>query len=159
MREEDETLLRKSVDAMARALALYHGIFAREAVGMLGQEKGTVLVENVVRQFGLERGRRVREQALAAGDALDLKGMNEHYDLPLAYAWDALKQENGSDVSFCPMADEWKRNGMVEEGKLYCAVDYAIAEGFSPDLHFSRSSSLMHEDSCCCHRYSNGFEK
>ena len=78
MREEDETLLRKSVDAMARALALYHGIFAREAVGMLGQEKGTALVENVVRQFGLERGRRVREQALAAGDALDLKGMNEH---------------------------------------------------------------------------------
>lgn len=73
---EDDALLRKSVDAMARALALYHGIFAREAVGMLGQEKGTALVENVVRQFGLERGRRVREQALAAGDALDLKGMD-----------------------------------------------------------------------------------
>ena len=158
MREDDD-LLRKSVDAMARALALYHAIFAREAIAMLGKDQATALVENVVEKFGRERGRRIREEALLAGDALDLHGLNAHYDLPLASAWAAVRRETGSDVSFCPMADEWKRIGMTEEGKLYCAVDFAIAEGFSPDLHFSRHSSLMDDEPCCCHRYSRKPEK
>ena len=156
---EDNDLLRKSVDAMARALALYHAIFAREAKAMLGKDQGDALVEKVVQQFGQERGRRIREEALSVGDELNLKALNAHYDLPLAYAWESEKQKNGSDVTFCPMADEWKRSGMAEEGKLYCAVDFAIAEGFSPDLHFSRSSSLMNGDSCCFHRYSEGLKK
>lgn len=147
--------LKQSVEAMARALARYHAIFAAEAIEALGAERGTKLVEKVVARFGRERGENIREKVLEKGLPLTLKTMNENYDLPLMAAWEAAAFPDGSDITFCPMGDEWKRTGMVEEGKLYCAVDAALAAGFSDDLEFKRLCTLMDGAECCRHRYSD----
>ncbi len=152
MRENSE-VLRKSVDDMARALAHFHGIFVQESVAVLGESEGKKLVERVVARFGEERGRRIREEVLRHVRELTHETLAEHYDLPLHFAWKAIKRENGSDITYCPMCEEWKEKGMVEEGELYCAIDFAIARGFSENLTFSRSATLMQGDSCCCHRY------
>ena len=145
--------LKVNMEIMARALATYHAIFANEAMGMLGEEKGTELVKKVVDRFGRERGKRIREKSDAKGEAPSLASMSQNYDLPLSAAWESVKFDDGSDITYCPMHEEWKKMNMIKEGKLYCAVDVAIAEGYSENLVFSRECSLMDGDSCCRHRY------
>lgn len=152
-RRENSDALRKSVDDMARALAHFHGIFVQESVAVLGESEGRKLVERVVARFGEERGRRIREEVLRHGKELTHETLAEHYDLPVRFAWKATPRANGSDITYCPMCEEWKEKGMVEEGELYCAIDFAIARGFSENLVFSRSTTLLKGDSCCCHRY------
>ena len=149
----EELKNKENVETMARALAMYHAIFAREAMGMLGEEQGTELVRKVVAGFGRERGKRIRESSDAKGEAPTLASMNANYDLPLSAAWESFKFDDGSDVTYCPMCEEWKKMGMVKEGKLYCAVDAAMAEGYSDSLVFSRLCTLMDGDNCCRHRY------
>jgi len=145
--------LKVSVEVMARGLAMYHAIFANEAVDMLGEEQGTELVGRVVARFGRERGKRIRECSDAKGEAPTLASMNKNYDLPLSAAWESVKFEDGSDITYCPMCEEWKKMGMIKEGKLYCAVDAAMAEGYSDRLVFRRECTLMDGDACCRHRY------
>lgn len=147
--------MKRNIDTMARTLARYHAIFAAEAMVALGEERGKELVEKVVERFGRERGEKVRERAIAKGEPLTLETLNSNYDLPLSAAWESVKFEDGSDITYCPMCEEWKESGMVKEGKLYCAVDAAMAEGFSDDLKFSRLCTLMDGAECCRHRYSS----
>ena len=145
--------LKENVEIMARALAAYHAFFANEAIDMLGEEKGTELVKKVVARFGRERGKRIREKTDAKGEAPTLASMSANYDLPLSVAWEMVKFEDGSDITYCPMYEEWEKMNMTKEGKLYCAVDAAMAEGYSDNLVFSRLCTLMEGDNCCRHRY------
>jgi predicted ArsR family transcriptional regulator len=154
--KEEKTLseeIKKNIEIMARALAMYHVIFANEAMDMLGEEKGTELVKKVVARFGRERGKKIRERTDAKGEVPTLAAMGANYDLPLFAAWESVKFSDGSDITYCPMHEEWKKMNMIKEGKLYCAVDAAIAEGYSDILVFSRECSLMDGDNCCRHRY------
>ena len=144
---------KTNVEAMARALAMYHAIFADEAKGMLGEERGTELVGKVVARFGRERGKRIRESSDSKGEAPTLASMVKNYDLPLSAAWESVKYEDGSDITYCPMYEEWKKMDMIKEGKHYCAVDAAMVEGYSDNLVFRRECTLMDGDDCCRHRY------
>ena len=145
--------LKEKIEIMARALAAYHAFFANEAIDMLGEEKGTELVKKVVARFGRERGKRIREKTEAKGEAPTLASMSANYDLPLSVAWEMVNFEDGSDITYCPMHEEWEKMNMIKEGKLYCAVDAAMAEGYSDNLVFSRLCTLMEGDNCCRHRY------
>ena len=145
--------LKESVEAMARAIAAYHATFANEAIKMLGEEKGTELVKKAVARFGKERGKKIREKSDAKGEAPTLASLNANYDLPLHVAWEMVKFEDGSDITYCPMYEEWKKMDMVKEGELYCGVDVAIVEGYSSNLVFSRLCSLIEGSDCCRHRY------
>jgi hypothetical protein len=145
--------LKEKIEIMARALAAYHAYFANEAIKMLGEEKGTELVNKVVTRFGRERGKKIRKKADAKGEAPTLASMGANYDLPLSVAWEMVRVEDGSDITYCPMYEEWKEMNMTKEGKLYCAVDAAMAEGYSDSLVYSRPSFLMEGDNCCRHRY------
>jgi predicted ArsR family transcriptional regulator len=147
--------LKNGVELMARALAMYHAIFANEAIDMLGEDKGTELVKKVVARFGRERGKKIREASDAKGQTPTLASMSSNYDLPLSAAWESVKYEDGSDITYCPMREEWVKMEMTKEGKLYCAVDAAMAEGYSDDLVFLRLCTLMDGDSCCRHRYTS----
>ena len=148
-----QELLKENIEIMARALAAYHAIFANEVIDALGEEKGTELVKKVVTRFGRERGKKIREKSDAKGEAPTLASMNANYDLPLSMAWEMVKFEDGSDITYCPMYEEWEKMGMLKEGKFYCDVDTAIAEGYSENLVFSRLCTIMEGDDCCRHRY------
>ncbi len=56
-----------------------------------------------------------------------------------------------SKVRYCPMAAQWLSVPDPSLGRMYCAVDYFIASGFSPALRFNRAASLLDGADCCYH--------
>jgi len=57
-------------------------------------------------------------------------------------------------VTKCPFADRAIECGAPEWGyRLYCMTDYASVAGFSPNIEFTRTKTLMEGHDCCNHAY------
>ncbi|MEW6106728.1 MAG: L-2-amino-thiazoline-4-carboxylic acid hydrolase [Bacillota bacterium] len=146
--------LRDSVDRMARAMAAMYFFLADEVTKAFGEEGRKALARGI-RRFGLYRGTRIRRRADAAGAGPSLEAFRKFYDLPLGAAWKTrrwpIPDGQVSEIEYCPMAAEWEEMGAGEEALGYCAVDFAIAEGFDKRMVFSRESSLPAGQNCCRH--------
>ncbi len=149
---EDE--LRNAVDSMARAMAAMFFFLADEVIKAFGEE-GKKATARGIRRFGLYRGAKIRMRAEAAGVAPTLDAFRKYYDLPLSAAWKVFQSDipDGqiTEIEYCPMAAEWNEIGAKEAAREYCAVDFAITEGFDSRLSFSRESSILQGDRCCRH--------
>ena len=120
---------------MARLFALLYYHFAKVLVDEYGKDKGKELIRKAVKNFALERGRRMREEASRLGMDLNDQTMREISDLP---RYTFYTDENGT---FCPFADEWEEKGELgqELGLLYCNVnDPYKAKGFNPQARLYR---------------------
>lgn len=75
---------------------------------------------------------------------------------PGGIKFDVSKQDEITQlfVTKCPFVDMAKDLGMEEWGyQFYCMSDYAIVEGFNPDIEFTRTKTLMQGHECCDHAY------
>ena len=53
-------------------------------------------------------------------------------------------------VTKCAHADNFHKFEATEVGmKMICMGDYAVVEGFNPEIKFSRPKTLMNGDGCC----------
>ncbi|MCR4398675.1 MAG: L-2-amino-thiazoline-4-carboxylic acid hydrolase [Firmicutes bacterium] len=146
--------MASGVDRMARAMAAMYFFLAEEVVAAFGEEGRRALARGI-RRFGLYRGGRIRKRVDAAGVEPTVKAFREFYDLPLGEAWESRRwaTQDGqiSEITYCPMAAEWGELGAGPEVLGYCAVDFAIAEGFDERLVFSRESSIPGGQDRCRH--------
>ena len=80
--------------------------------------------------------------------------------------WEPLQQhgfeytmeKTDSRVQFkctkCPTADRALRLGVGEQVYYFmCINDFAVAEGFNPNIGFTMTKTLMQGDDCCNHFY------
>ncbi|HAE41627.1 MAG TPA: hypothetical protein DCG34_01745 [Clostridiales bacterium] len=146
--------LQQVVDFSAK---LYY-FMAKKMIEKLGKEEGSKAVEEAIIELGRYRGEKVREKVLTAG--LDLTMQNEYkfHDLPIGTKlWNAVsKKEGGTQVSeifHCPFGKVWKDMDAEEIGLLYCAIDYAIWEGYNPDIKFERKKCIFEGDTTCVMTY------
>jgi len=122
-------------------LLFYH--FANLLVEELGEERGRELVREAVRRFGLERGRRMRERALAEGLEPTLENFRRVSDLP-EVGWGGPTRE-----SYCPFAEVWFEKDALELGKLYCDVDIWKYKGYNPHIEVERRAWILEGDDEC----------
>lgn len=126
-----------------------------KAVMQIAPNNAEHLIEQYMRQYGLDRGSKMARQAMEAG-----------YDLNI-HTYNAYRQwacEPGASVSHvvserpdyrvrvtrCPWQEEWQRRGLTEFGKYYCDfIDEALAQGFGGGLNLRVAKTLSHGDSCC----------
>ncbi|MBU2645078.1 L-2-amino-thiazoline-4-carboxylic acid hydrolase [bacterium] len=118
----------------------------------IGKEKTFAIAETVIGQLARDSGKMLAE--LAGGSRLaDLETILPLFSQDGALAIDL--PESGPErilmnVSRCAYAEMYKRNGMAEFGYLLsCGRDYALFEGFNPDIRFTRTQTIMEGADYC----------
>ena len=146
--------LQQFADFSAR---LYY-FMARKMIEKLGPEAGPKAVEEAIVDFGRFRGEKVREKVLAAGLPPTMENEYKFHDLPIGSTiWDAVSRKEGdrkvSEIIHCPFGQMWKSMGADEIGLLYCAVDYAIWEGYNTDIKYERHECIFEGAKTCVMSY------
>ena len=130
------------------------------------------LIEGFIEEFGRERtldiaGKVIRDLALESGRLLArISGGNSMEDLakgiPLfsqggAQEVDVLEAgptKISMNVTKCRYAEMYKEHGMEEFGYLLsCGRDFALIEGFNPEIKLTRTQTIMEGADYCDFRF------
>ena len=123
----------------------------------LGEEKANRIVRKALgdlyRGFGEEFWRSKNEPNLGKSVASAFKTYAQ--DGALEYRVDEQSQNAFAlDVTRCRYAEFYKELGAPELGfLLVCTVDFAVAEGFGPDVRLTRTQTIMQGATHCDFRY------
>ena len=143
-------LKRREIEA--RILAPLISAFAAE----FGRERVAEITERVIVGIARDQGR-----ALAA----DMAGNTLAHFVKSQANWqkgDALTMEilrvddttYDFDVTRCRYAEMYRALGIPELGAiLSCGRDFALGDGFNPDLTLTRTQTIMKGAPCCDFRY------
>ncbi len=123
----------------------------------LGQERANDLVRRTLgdlyRRYGEEFWRKKNEKDLGKATASAFATFAR--DNALDY--DVIEQSEDAfelDVTGCRYADFYRELGEPELGfLLVCSLDFAMAEGFGPDVKLTRTQTIMQGASSCDFRY------
>jgi len=123
----------------------------------LGEEKANRLVRKALgdlyRGFGEEFWKSKNEPDLGKSVASAFKTYAQ--DGALDYRVDEQSQDAFAlDVTRCRYAEFYKELGAPELGfLLVCTADFAVAEGFGPDVRLTRTQTIMQGATHCDFRY------
>ena len=123
----------------------------------LGEDKANRLVRKALgdlyRRFGEEFWRAKNEPSLGTSVASAFKTYAQ--DGALDYRINEQSQDAFAlDVTRCRYAEFYKALGEPELGfLLVCTADFAVAEGFGPDVELTRTQTIMQGASHCDFRY------
>lgn len=101
---------------------------------------GPRLVADAVKLYALERGRRMRQRALAAADGTSMASYRAYceWTAPEGSLFSVIASRSPVLVTrtiVCPWYEAWKKAGRLEEGRHYCAyVDEYLVRGFDENL-------------------------
>ena len=145
-----DILTRREIEA--RIVAPLLEAFATE----VGRERALDIVRKVILQIAREQGVQLAQQmggcslvhfaaaqeAWKKGDAMDVD-MLEQNEHRLAF-----------NVTRCGYADMYNRLGITELGKtLSCGRDFALIEGFNPEINLARTQTILDGAPYCDFRY------
>ncbi len=140
------------VQKMAEIFALFYYHLTKAVIEEYG-EGSVEVIKKGIRSFGLERGKNIARKVTEAGLDLTIENLDNFYDWPLAEGWNPNRHYEGgkkySRTEVCAQAEIWKKKGWSEIGKLYCDVDPAIREGYSPNILYTRNKNLLEGDPFC----------
>jgi hypothetical protein len=148
-----------------------------EAIGVLTRREVEArliapLVAALGREFGEDRVLRVLQDTVAeiargqgselaqtmGGDSLDaFRASLEHWTRGQALAIEVIEEGAGVlafNVTRCRYAEMYRELGMARLGPmLSCARDFALIEGFNPQIRLTRTQTLMEGAPFCDFRY------
>lgn len=117
-----------------------------------GKEKSEAVIKKVIRELAMESGKMLA--AFTGGNELS----NLQKGLPLfaqagALEFDIIEAHSekiSMNVTRCRYAEMYRKNGMPEFGYLLsCGRDYALIEGFNPDITLTRTQTIMEGAAYC----------
>jgi len=121
-----------------------------------GEERGLEIVEEVIVSLAKESGEMLRE--FVGGHGLEdfAKGM-ALWSQDDAVTFDLVEMTAGKitmNVTRCRYAEMYKELGMADLGfTLSCARDFAMVEGFNPEIKLERTQTLMEGADHCDFRF------
>lgn len=131
---------------------------AKFVIEKLGPEEGRALLEEAVKYFGNQRGKRIAERVRAQGLPVTFKNWLIHSDIDGRANFHTHTDIDRGDLvvkvegcTFCAAAEEW---GLDEYAAIYCAVnDPAILAGYSPDVKLILKERQATGEDFCLFRY------
>jgi len=139
-------LVRREIEALITVPML------KAFIAEFGKERTLEIAGGVIRNLALDAGKFLAE--LAEGNQLsDLEKI-----LPFFSQGGALEFEEpeiGQDairlkITGCAFAEMYKQHGLEEFGYLLsCGRDYALFEGFNPEIKFKRTQTIMEGAEYC----------
>jgi hypothetical protein len=150
--EQPRLTLLQQREIEARVVGPLIRAFAAE----LGMERTLAVVRDVIRTLALEGG---RDLARALGEhsleafAQSLDRWRENGALEIE-----ILEQSASRLSFnvtrCRYAEMYRALGLADLGaSLSCQRDYALAQGFSPDIKLERTQTIMQGAPYCDFRF------
>lgn len=131
---------------------------AKNVFEALGPEKGEELIKEAVEAFGLERGKRIAERVKADGLPLSFRNWLAYTDIDSTRNFQPEPNIENEDLvvkvencTFYKAAHEW---GLGEYARFYCKyVDYAILEGYNPEVKLVLEDRFANGSDHCIFRY------
>ena len=132
------------------------GPLVKEFIKELGEEKATAIVTNTIVDLARESGRDLAKWVDGNGLEEFEKGLElwtRDNALEIEFI-DRSETRFSFDVKRCRYAEMYKEIGIPELGKVMsCARDYALIEGFNPDIKLTRTQTIMEGADYCDFRY------
>ena len=123
-----------------------------------GEERGLEIVEEVIVSLAKESGEMLR--TFVGGDSLEdfAKGMPlwSQDDAVMYDLVEITPEKIAMNVTRCRYAEMYKELGMADQGfTLSCARDFAMVEGFNPEIKLERTQTLMEGADHCDFRFTH----
>ena len=118
--------------------------------------EGERALRKAIRDYGVMRGRALREKHFRAGLKLNLYNLFTYYDLPNDPRFRRNKirltpQERLSETLVCPIADLWSRMGGKSLGRIYCEeFHHAMFQAYAPRTQVNLSQTLTQDGDDHC---------
>ncbi|MEW6266203.1 MAG: L-2-amino-thiazoline-4-carboxylic acid hydrolase [Thermodesulfobacteriota bacterium] len=146
----------KVAQGSAEFVAMMLVYLAKAVIESVGEEKGSQIIRKGLREFGKERGRKIREKIDSLGLEATVATFTQYYDFPMFAAYKGTREFSGkrknTRISFCPLAGYWAERGHEAIGLMYCdEVDDGIREGFDLNLVHSNPQNPLRGDTICEH--------
>ncbi len=128
--------ITRETTMLAHLFALLYYHFGATLIAELGEKRGRRLIEKAVKDFALDRGRRMKSQVLSLGKRPNFKNYHLVRDLPEHTFWDTPEGR-----THCPFADIWEKKGSFGQalGLLYCNTnDPWKIKGYNPQAKLWR---------------------
>ena len=136
----------------ARILAPLIGAFAAE----FGRERVLEIARRVIVQIAREQGRSLADQ-MGGNSLAHFAKSKENWVKGDALSMEVRQVTDAAydfDVTRCRYAEMYRVLGIPELGAvLSCGRDFALGEGFNPDLKLTRTQTIMEGAPCCDFRY------
>lgn len=132
------------------------GPLIRGFAAELGRERALEVVRGVIaglaRESGAELARRVGEASLDAfGSGLDRWSEGGALEIEVR---ERTPERLSFDVVRCRYAEMYRALGLADlGGSLSCLRDFALVEGFNPDITLERTQTLMEGATHCDFRF------
>lgn len=133
-------------------------VMAKHVIEKLGEKEGGELVGKAVEEFGRERGRRIAELVASMGKPLSFKNWLIYTDIDGRNFPVRPRIESGDLVapvgacSFHRAAAKWGLEGYTRH---YCEhADFAILDGYNPDIRLTLEQRHRSGKDHCLFRYS-----
>lgn len=129
----------------------------KEIIDEIGPEKGEEVIKNAVEEFGRQRGSRIAETVKSLGKPLTFKNWLIHTDIdgsnfPFKPTFD--KGDLVVKVGQCSFNQAAQRWGLGEQAGIYCKyADFAILEGYNPDIKLVLQDRHSTGEDFCVFRY------
>jgi predicted ArsR family transcriptional regulator len=122
----------------------------------VGREQALEILRGVIQQIARQQGAELAQQtggnslaqfttaldAWKQGDAMQMELLEQNEDR-LSF-----------NVTRCRYAEMYHRLGIPELGRiLSCGRDFALMEGFNPQIHLTRTQTILEGAPCCDFRY------
>jgi len=154
--KKEETGDRYQIAGFGLGAALFSFV-AKAVIDDLGREMGEALLKKAVRDFGLARGKRIALIVKGLGKPLTLKNWliysdidSKNFDPHPDLVNDDLVVKAGE----CTFWNAAKEFGPGDLAKIYCKyVDYAILEGYNPDVKLILEDRHQTGKDHCVFRY------
>jgi L-2-amino-thiazoline-4-carboxylic acid hydrolase len=143
-------LKRREIEA--RILAPLIGALAAE----FGRERVLEIARGVIVQIAREQGRSLAEQ-MGGNSLAHFVKSKENWVKGDALSMEVRQVSDAAydfDVTRCRYAEMYRLLGIPELGAvLSCGRDFALGEGFNPNLTLTRTQTIMEGAPCCDFRY------
>ena len=137
--------------------AVLFSFTARAILEELGPEKSETLLRKAIRNFGLARGRRIAAIVSGLGKPLTFKNWTIYGDLDSRNfdpQPDLVNDDLVVKAGECTFWNAAQAFGLGDYAKVYCRyVDYAILEGYNPDVKLVLEDRHQSGKDHCLFRY------
>jgi fumarate reductase iron-sulfur subunit len=143
-------ILRREIEALM-AVPLIKGY-----INAMGRKKALEVAEQVVKNLAMESGKMM--VAFVGGNTMEhLQKALPMFSMGGALEFDVVETsatKAGINVTRCKYAEMYKEHGLEDFGfMLSCGRDFALMEGFNPDLKFTRTQTIMEGAEYCDFRF------
>ena len=129
--------------------------FARE----IGEEKAREIIGRTIVEIAREQGRALAER-VGGNDLTTFARAKEPWTRNAAIETETIEQDEEQysfNVVRCRYAEMYKELGIPELGFLLsCGRDFAMSQGFNPEIKLARTQTIMQGASHCDFRYAMG---